>query len=340
MKNVELISPFIDDPRFNADGLVLSERYAETMNGIVLPWLAARRTDTTVAGEDERPLFCSRFDAESPRGTVMIVHGFTENADKYAELIHSLLRCGYSVVAYDQRGHGRSWRDPEITDMSLTHVDRFGEYVADLKAVCDAVLKAMPRPWLLFAHSMGGAVSSLFLENDPGVFEKAALCSPMIAPNLSGLPPVAAKLMCATAKRLGGDKKRVLFSRPYAGAENFETSCATGRERFEWYDALRVRTPEFQNNGPTYGWTREAIWASKAVLSPGMVERIDIPVRLFTAENDGSVMPDAQEAFTARLRDGRRVLVSGSKHEIYRSPDAVLFGWWREILDFWRSGNS
>lgn len=339
MRNEELVSHIKDGTRFNPDGLVLSDRYAETMNGTVLPWLAARRTDVTVAGEDGKPLFCSRFDAESPRGTVTIVHGFTENADKYAELIHSLLRCGYSVVAYDQRGHGRSWRDPEITDMSLTHVDRFGDYMADLKAVCDAVLKAMPRPWLLFAHSMGGAVSSLFLENNPGVFERAAFCAPMIAPNLGGLPPVAAKLMCATAKRLGGDKKRVLFSRPYAGAEHFETSCATGRERFEWYDALRVKTPEFQNNGPTYGWTREAIWASKAVLSPGVVERIDIPVRLFTAENDGSVMPDAQEAFTARLRDGRRALVSGSKHEIYRSPDAVLFGWWREILDFWQRGN-
>lgn len=339
MRNEKLTGTVMDGTRFNPDGLVLSEHYAETMNGAVLPWLAARRADVTVAGESGKPLFCSRFDAEKPRGTVVIVHGFTENADKYAELIHSLLRCGYSVIVYDQRGHGRSWRDPAIADISLTHVDRFVEYVADLKAVCDAVLKDMPRPWLLFAHSMGGAVSSLFLENNAGVFAKAAFCAPMIAPNLSGLPPVAAKLMCATAKRLGGDKKRVLFSRPYVGAENFETSCATGRDRFEWYDTLRIRTPEFQNNGPTYGWTWEAIWASKAVLSPGAVERIDIPVWLFTAEDDNSVMPDAQETFATRLRDGKRTLVPGSKHEIYRSPDAVLFGWWRGILDFWEKDN-
>ena len=335
MRNQELTGFVMDDARFNPDGLVLSDRYAETMNGIVLPWLAARRTDITVAGEDEKPLFCSRFDAESPRGTVMIVHGFTENADKYAELIHSLLRCGYSVVAYDQRGHGRSWRDPAIADIALTHVHRFGAYVADLKAVCDAVLKAMPRPWLLFAHSMGGAVSSLFLENNPGIFAKAALCAPMIAPNLGGVPPSVIRLMCEGAARLRWDRKRVFVSKPYAGAEDFGTSCATGRERFDWYDRIRVRTPKFQNNGPTYGWTREALRASMDVLAPGAVERIDVPVLLFTAEDDGSVMPDAQKAFAARLRDGKRVLVPGSKHEIYRSPDAVLFGWWREILDFW-----
>lgn len=329
----------MNDSRFNADGLVLSDRYSDTMNDIVLPWLGGRRTDATVAGQGGVPLFCSRFDAEKPRGTVLIVHGFTENADKYDELIHSLLRSGYSVVAYDQRCHGRSWRDPAISDISLTHVDRFGEYVADLKAVCDGVLAAMPKPWLLFAHSMGGAVSSLFMERYPGVFAKAALCAPMIAPNLGGLPPAAAKLMCGVAGLLGRDRKRVFVSKPYTGAEAFDTSCATGRERFDWYEALRVRTPEFQNNGPTFGWTREAIRASKAVLAPGAVERIGIPVRLFTAEDDNSVMPDAQKAFAARLGEGERILVPGSKHEIYRSPDDVLFPWWRGILEFFGEGS-
>ena len=322
------------DDRFNPDGLVLSGRYADTMNDVVLPWLAAWRSDVTVAGTDGRPLFCSRWDAEESRGTVVIVHGFTENADTYAELIHSLLCNGYSVVAYDQRGHGRSWRNPAITDISLTHVDRFGEYVDDLKAVCDRILADMPRPWQLFAHSMGGAVSALFMEQYPDVFEKATLCAPMIAPNLGGLPPAVAKLLCGTADLMGRDKRRVPLSRPYARAEAFDTSCASGRERFEWYESIRVRTPVFQNNGPTFGWTREAMRASKDVLALGAVEHIGVPVWVFTAENDSSVMPDAQKAFVARLTHGRRTLVPGSKHEIYRSPDAVLFPWWRGILVF------
>ncbi len=313
------------EARFNPDGLVLSARYAETMNGEVLPKLAALRRDAIIEGDGGRPLFCSRFDAESPAGTVLIVHGFTENADKYAELIHSLLHGGYSVVAYDQRGHGRSWRDPAIGDASLTHVDRFEEYVRDLGVVCDRVLGGMPKPWMLFAHSMGGAVASLFLEQNGGVFERAALCAPMIAPNLGGLSVAAAKLMCGGAAKLGRAKKRIFASKPYAGPEDFETSCAAGRERFAWYDAIKAAVPAFQNNGPTYGWTREAIRASELVLAPGAVERIGVPVRVYTAERDGSVMPDAQEAFAKRLRDGRRTLVKGSRHENYRPGDEVLF---------------
>ncbi len=324
----------MDLTRFNPDGLALSERYADTMDNVVLPWLAARRKDVAVAGSDGKPLFCSRFNADRPGGTVLIVHGFTENADKYAELIHSLLRCGYSVVAYDQRGHGRSWRDPAISDISLTDVDRFETYVADMKAVCDAVLAGTPKPWLLFSHSMGGGVSALFLESYPGVFAKAVFCAPMIAPNLGGLPKTAARLLCGAEGLLGRGKKRVLVSKPYAGTERFDASCATGRARFDWYEALRARNAAFQNNGPSYGWIREAMRVTKLALAPDAVERIAIPVRIYTAENDGSVMPDAQADFAARLRDGRRTLIPGSKHEIYRSGDDVLFGWWHGILEF------
>ena len=99
---------------------------------------------------------------------------------------------------------------------------------------------------------------------------------------------------------------------------------------------MKAATPAFQNNGPSYGWTRQAIRANHMVLAPGAVERIDVPVRVYTAERDGSVMPEAQKAFVARLKNGQRVLVKGAKHEIYRSPDDVLFPWWHEVLEYYR----
>ena len=34
------------------------------------------------------------------------------------------------------------------------------------------------------------------------------------------------------------------------------------------------------------------------------------------------------------MKQGKRVFVPGSKHEIYRSTDAVFFPWWHEILGF------
>ncbi len=326
----------MSNPRFNPDGLALAADYARTMNEATLPEINARRRDEVIQGDGGRPLFTSRFDAENAQGTVVIVHGFTENADKFSELIHSLLTVGYSVIAYDQRGHGRSWRAPGLAEGSVTHVDDFDEYVRDLEIVVDRLLSGMPRPWFLFAHSMGGAVSALYLQRHGGVFARAALCAPMIEPNLSGLPMAAARMMCGGARLLGRSKKRIFVSRPYSGPENFATSAASGKERFDWYDAVKASTPAFQNNGPTYGWTEQALRANRMLLAEGAVEKIDAPVRVFTAEKDGSVMPGAQKAFVARLRDGQRILVKGARHEIYRSPDDVLFPWWHGILEYFR----
>ncbi len=325
---------------FNEEGLVLSENYVRTMEEKVLPRLQAWCVSRTVQGAGEKPLAVFRYDADKPRGTVAVIHGFTECAAKFSEVIYSLLQAGYSVAAYDQRGHGNSWRDPRITDLSLTHVDSFQEYVDDLEAVCSQVLKEMPKPWYLFAHSMGGAVSLAFLEDHPGIFEKAALCAPMVASQRGGIPLTAGKLLCLGAKALGKGRKRAFISKPWAGPEAFETSCASGRERFEWYDGkegLRVRTEKYHNNGPTYSWTLEAFRVTERLLAPGKPESVRVPVMIWTAEKDNQVLPEEQEKMASRLPKGQRKTVAGAKHEIYRSPDAVLFPWWREVLDFYEA---
>ena len=45
-------------------------------------------------------------------------------------------------------------------------------------------------------------------------------------------------------------------------------------------------------------------------------------------------MPEEQEQFIARVKNGERIPVPGSRHEIYRSNDEVLFPWWHEVLAF------
>ena len=322
------------------DGLVLSSDYSRAMETLVIPFLRRHRTDFTV-NRGGVGLFTSRFVPDgAPRGTVMIVHGFTENIEKYSEIIHSLLRNGWCVLAYDQRGHGRSGRKTGIRDLSLTHVDRFEDYVEDMKAVAAEALAPMPGPKTLLCHSMGGAVSAMFLETGPCPFDRAAFLSPMIAPNLGGAPAPLVRAVCRVPIILGLGQRRAFISRSYTGPEDFDTSCATGLERFNWYEALRCATQEFTNNGPSYRWAFEAIGVTKKLLAPGLPEKITIPVRVFGAENDSSVIPSAQEAFVSHLKNGSLEQVPGSKHEIYRSPDSVLFPWWKRVLSFLAGENA
>ncbi len=324
--------------RFNADGLVLSADYAETMKNTVLPFLKAREKSRTMRGWEDRPLYCVSYSADAPKGTVLVLHGFTENADKFAELTYSLLQNGFSVLSYDQRGHGRSWRDEKVkADPSLTHVSDFNEYERDLEAVCGSVLKNMPKPWMIFAHSMGGAVTGLFLERNPDVFTRAALCAPMIAANL-GMPRLLVSALCRFFKLFGMGKKRVFISRPYDGPEDFNAGFATSKARFDWFDQIKHDHREFWNNGPTYAWTLESIKVTKWLLASGAPEKIACPVRLYTAEKDISVMPEEQRRFIGRVKQGERVLVKGAFHEIYRSEDDVLFPWWHDVLTFLKGG--
>ncbi len=325
--------------RFNEDGLAFSANYADTMENVVRPYLDGKEKQQTVQGAGGKPLFCVSYQADAPRGTVLVLHGFTECAEKFSELIYSLLQNGFSAVAYDQRGHGHSWRDDQVKDdPSLTQVSDFNEYEQDLSAVCEAVLNKMPKPWMIFAHSMGGAVASLFLERHPDVFSRAVLCAPMIAANLGGIPQPVTTALCHVFEMLGMGKKRVFVSKPYAGPEDFDTSCANGRERFDWYDQLKQKHKEYWNNGPSYSWTLEAIRVSKWLLAKGAAEKITCPVRLYSADDDHSVMPEPQKLFISRVKQGERVFVKDSRHEIYRSKDEVLFPWWHDVLSFLKKG--
>ena len=323
-----------DPGRFNPDGLILSENYSDTMENIVQPYLRERGKEITVSGDGGKPIACVRYDADAPRGTAILIHGFTESAYKFSEIIYSLLQNGFSVCAYDHRGHGRSWRDPDIQDPSLTHVDDFNEYVRDLEAVMKQAVDPMPKPRVLFAHSMGGAVASLYMERNPGTVENAALCAPMIAPYLGGLPVFAVRAICSVSAGMGKSKQRVFFSRPYDGPEDFAAACSNGRQRFDWYSAFKDAHPAYQNNGPTYRWLDQAIRVTGMILEKGQAEKITARVRVYTAETDTSVLPKPQEAFAKRLPSGQRFLVHGAKHEIYMSVDAVLFPWWNQVLEF------
>ena len=313
----------------NEDYLISDPDYTSVLNGSVVPELERMQENCIIPGKDQFPLFCSVFRADQPRGTVLVLHGFTENAYKYSELIFSLIRNRFTVVAYDQRGHGRSGRASGLSHPSVTHVDRFDDYVEDLDIVCDALLPDLQKPWMIFAHSMGGAVASLSLERRHDIFSAAVLCAPMIAPSTGGIPSAAAAALCRLYCFLGRGKEYPFFMKPYSGPEDFKTSCATDPSRFHWYDGVKASRTDFQNSVPSYRWT-----------APGAPESVACPVLLSTADHDYSVMPGPQKEFIDRVPKGRHLFVPDSRHEIFRSVNSVLFPWWHTVLTFLKEAES
>ena len=97
-------------------------------------------------------------------GTVVIVHGLGEHIGRYAHVATRLNAWGWSVVGYDQRGHGRSAG-------ARGQLPRSDALLEDLAMVIDALRAGRAGPLVLLGHSMGGVVAARFAA---GAIETAA----------------------------------------------------------------------------------------------------------------------------------------------------------------------
>ena len=96
-----------------------------------------------------------RYQADMPKGVIVICHGFTESYPKYDELVYYFLQAGYHVWLPEHCGHGWSYRLTK--DSSLVHIDTWKRYIRDFLKICQMAKKEYPNlPLNLFAHSMGG----------------------------------------------------------------------------------------------------------------------------------------------------------------------------------------
>ena len=128
-----------------------------------------------IQGPTETELFVRQYlpvNADDRR-TLVIVHGAGEHSGRYEHFIEHVTHGGWTVIAGDLRGHGRSNGIP-------THVDDFDHYVDDLAAVWSFFDLKADRT-VLFGHSMGGLVTSRFAERKPDWLAGLVLSSPLLA---------------------------------------------------------------------------------------------------------------------------------------------------------------
>ncbi len=304
----------------------------EQFPATVLPYLKMRRRDGYVRGYDGQPLHYAVFTPERGDRTLIVSHGFTEGIEKYHELVYYFLKSGFRVVVPEHRGHGHSPR--AVSDPSLTHIDRFEEYVDDFSCIMNEVLKDIEGKPYLFAHSMGCAIGMLYMEKHPDTFEKAFLSSPMIAPESGRVPVFLAKMILKCALLLGKGKKRAFISAPYEGKETFENSCKTCRERFDEYEAIKESTPEFQTTCCTYSWAYQSLRVRGQLLKRGAPERVITPIRMALGGCDTTVSRPPQLALAARLPLCTTRIFTTAKHEIFGSDDETVFSYYDDMLGF------
>ncbi|MBT1177716.1 alpha/beta fold hydrolase [Bifidobacterium callimiconis] len=338
--------------------LIDDRHYAETMKQTVLPALAACRREGWMEPANSRPAgpvptpgklhyVCydsAKFDAireqgatATFRGAVVISHGFTEFAERFAELAWYLLLDGFSVCILEHRGHGYSPRD--VDDESLVWIDDWHRYVDDLAKFCSTIGQdyAIEEPLYLYGHSMGGGIAAALLEQYPTIIDKAVLSAPMIALR-SGMPlwlaPTVAELACAVGLGQHAAPGQKMFSENFD--EDFYRTVSLPRAR--WVHDLRLRHPEYHTNAATFGWVREGLRMYKSIVRRSACERVEAPLLIFQAENDTYVLPKPQNRFATQVRAGgcpvQLVRLKGSRHEMTTERNEIMQQYVGRILDF------
>lgn len=315
--------------------LIGEKNYEKMMSAVVEPGLAAMREDVEVSLPDGGKLRAEVYNRFDAKRALVIVHGYTECAEKYRELCWYFVNEGYSVFVYDQRGHGRSVR--EVEDLSVTHVDRFDQYVEDLEALMNQAVR--PRmgdaPVYLYGHSMGGAVAALMLMKRPDWFNRAVLNAPMIRCVTGSIPSPVAEMFVSLMCLRGKGKERAAVGQPFdPERETFEGSHSTSRARYDYFQQKRVATPHYQNCSPTNSWLREAIGVTRRLLKPANAAKIKTPLLLMQAGLDSIVCLPEQERFVSLVKGARLERLDDAKHEIYCGHDDVLRRYYEAIFAF------
>jgi lysophospholipase len=239
-----------------------------------------------------------------PRATVAVVHGLGEHLGRHLALARFLASEGYAVVLSDLRGAGRSGG-------RRGHVDRFSDYMGDLKALLDVATSRdglpevgpLPAPVVVYGQSMGGLLALAFALAYPGSVKGVIAASPALGQRLK-LPfwkEALAWLLAGLAPGLRlptGLPLENLAHDPQVAAEYRADPLCFDRGSARWYQELKR--------------TRAEVLAQAAT-----VRR---PVLLIQGGADRIVDPELTEAFYARLSTaGSRFLrYEEAFHEVFR----------------------
>ncbi|MBQ7689130.1 MAG: alpha/beta hydrolase [Clostridia bacterium] len=314
---------------------VSEDNYAFTMENTVEPYLKSVGTDDYFKSFDGRPIHYEKYTLADPLGTVVIVHGFTESAEKFREMSYNFLQMGYNVYAIDNRGHGKSFRlNPEAPE--TVTVKQFSDYVEDLNTLIAQVVRKdnAPEPLYLYAHSMGGAISVQYLQTYPGVFAKAVLSSPMIKANTANLPHALVGALASVCTLIGKGNTKPGFMGGFDPERGYEGSHDTSKARFDYYQKKRINDPMLRTSAPSYKWTLEAVRVTKKNLDPARCKKIDVPVLLCKPEEDSAVIPEKEDAFISLIPNGRIEKFTNCRHEIYASVDDTVLKYLQTIEAF------
>lgn len=258
------------------------------------------------------------------RGSVLICPGRTEFIEKYFEVVRRLQADGFATFCIDWRGQGLSGR--ETKNPQKGHFISLDDPAADLAAALDLCKDHLPRPHIVLAHSMGGAIVLRALETRRIVVEGAAFSAPMW-----GIAAFtrAVKSYARFMTSLGAGQSYAPGVERVWRRETFEKNALThDRVRYARSMDLVEAEPRLALAGPTIGWAAASAQCMDGFCAAGALTHVTAPILIATAEEEKLVDNAAQAAVAATLPNATHITIPGARHEILMETDELQRPFW------------
>ena len=247
---------------------------------------------------DGTALVYDAYEPAAPRAAVLVIHGWSDHARRYAWLGERLRDAGLAAYTIDLRGHGRSGGQ-------RAHLSRFSQLLGDLQAFRRDVRRQRDLPQVLLGHSFGGLVVLRYLETQPSVAPAAAVVS---GPFL-GLP-YAAPAWKLILSRVLADLWPTARLPIDLDVEHLSRDAACNAAYLSDPAVHGVMTP---------GAWQEIRWAQQAVVADAA--RIECGVQFLLAGEDRIADAHLARAFAGGLRSPTDVRwYPEMYHEVFNDP--------------------
>ncbi len=265
-------------------------------------------------------------------GTVIVFPGRTEFIEKYGRVMDRLAGRGVSVAALDWRGQGLS--DRFGANPALGHVEDFRDYQRDVGALLGLeAVRALPRPWILLGHSMGGCIGLRTLL-ERADFAAAIFSAPMWHLQMRAATRELTSKMTQLANLvgLGGRLTPGANPGPTALAIAYAGNPLTSDEAtFQWCMRQIIDQPELAIGGPSMQWTRAALEEMARLYVAPLPK---LPVLTFLGTDESVVSSSVIRTQMSKMESGELVELPGARHEILMERPEILAEVWPRIGGF------
>ncbi|USD65375.1 alpha/beta fold hydrolase [Vibrio sp. SCSIO 43136] len=301
-----------------------------TMESQIAPFWQQRQ-DGFIVGKAGRQIYQVKLTHPEHTKAVVVVNGRIESAWKYQELFFDLFNQGYDVYSFDHRGQGKS--DRLIDDVQMGYVDKFEDYIEDLNSVLSHWNIEGYEHWYMLGHSMGGAIATRYLQQQPESSCKGlALSAPMFGAHVAWyLKPFAIALSAVIAK-LSTKPNYAPGHQPYYPKPFATNPLSSSQARYTWFRNLYDQMPELQLGGPSAHWVYQALSASKLCID--QAKALKTPTLLIQAGSDTIVDNKAHLRFVDQRPETGFITIASAKHELLFDVDGVRNQALEAICDF------